>query len=225
MKVIVFDTETTGLPQDYNALITDSAKWPHIVQLSYIVYDTDTKEILDFTDRIVYLDPAVVTISPESMAVHKITAERSQEEGKPIGEVLAEFMEALKDVDLVVGHNIGFDKRMIGVECNRNGIHADPFVNANQIALPDYCTMRETTARCQLPTLNKKTGQTYWKWPKLSELHTHLFGSPPKGTHNAIADVMICLRCFIFLRDAYDIASTQSTVLVPFQCLYANYCL
>ena len=223
MKVIVFDTETTGLPEDYNAMVTDSAKWPFVVQLSYIVYDTDTKEILDFTDRIIKLDPSVI-ISPESIAVHKITAERSQQEGKPIREVLAEFMEALKDVDLVVGHNVIFDKRMLWVECFRNGINYDPFVNSQQIALPDYCTMRETTARCQLPTLNKKTGQTYFKWPKLSELHEHLFGFPPRGTHNAIADVMICLRCFVSVKYNYDIASERSVVLVPFQCLYANYC-
>ena len=223
MKVIVFDTETTGLPVDYNALITDSAKWPHVIQLSYIVYDTDTKEILDFTDRIVKLDPAVV-ISPESIAVHKITAERSQEEGKPIGAVLAEFIYALQDVDLVVGHNVSFDKRMLRVECYRNGIHAEPFINSSRILLPEYCTMRETTARCQLPTQNSKTGQTYFKWPKLSELHTHLFGAPPRGTHNAIADVMICLRCFVSVKYDYDIASENSVVLVPFQCLYANYC-
>ena len=47
MREIIFDTETTGLPVDYNAILTDSAKWPHVIQLSYIVYDTDTKEILE----------------------------------------------------------------------------------------------------------------------------------------------------------------------------------
>ena len=45
MKVLVFDTETTGLPTERNASIMDLEKWPHILQLSYVVYDTDEKKI------------------------------------------------------------------------------------------------------------------------------------------------------------------------------------
>ena len=48
MKVLAFDTETTGLPESYNASVTDSSKWPYIIQLSFIVFDTEEKEILDW---------------------------------------------------------------------------------------------------------------------------------------------------------------------------------
>ena len=44
MKVLVFDTETTGLPTERNASISDLEVWPHIVQLSYILYDVDEKK-------------------------------------------------------------------------------------------------------------------------------------------------------------------------------------
>ena len=44
MKVLVFDTETTGLPTERNASITNMEAWPHIVQLSYILYDVDEKK-------------------------------------------------------------------------------------------------------------------------------------------------------------------------------------
>ena len=40
MLILVFDTETTGLPTERNASIFDNDKWPYIVQLSYIIYDT-----------------------------------------------------------------------------------------------------------------------------------------------------------------------------------------
>ena len=83
MKVIVFDTETTDLPADQNAPISDSSKWPYIIQLSFMVFDTETKEILEYSDHIIQLDNTV-EISPGSIAIHQITAQRSQNEGIPI---------------------------------------------------------------------------------------------------------------------------------------------
>ena len=38
MKILVFDTETTGLPEK-NVSIYEHNKWPYILQLSYIFYD------------------------------------------------------------------------------------------------------------------------------------------------------------------------------------------
>ena len=46
MKVLVFDTETTGLPKVKKTLVyMRLSKWPHIIQLSYIVYDSDKNDI------------------------------------------------------------------------------------------------------------------------------------------------------------------------------------
>jgi len=84
--------------------------------------------------------------------------------------------------------------------------------------------MKRTTDMCKLPAINKKTGETYNKYPTLTELHTYLFGKPPRGTHNAIADVMICLRCFIALVEKYDIVEDREVKLV-FRSLYNSYCM
>ena len=37
--VLFFDTETTGLPQDWKALSSKSDNWPRMVQLAYQLYD------------------------------------------------------------------------------------------------------------------------------------------------------------------------------------------
>ena len=221
MKVIVFDTETTGLPEDYNAPVADSSKWPYIIQLSYIVFNTETKEVLDFTDRIIRLDPTV-HISPESINVHKITHERSQQEGIHIAEALAEFAEALTDVDMLVGHNILFDKRMLMAEFHRIGMRNCLYKKG--AAIPEYCTMKRNIDRCQLPAINKKTGEIYFKYPTLSELHLNLFKTVPNGTHNAIVDVMVCLRCFVYINSNYDVTNHKSPELGLFQYLYSKYC-
>ena len=46
MKLIIFDTETTGLPKTKNINIDYLYLWPYIVQFSYIIYDTEINKIL-----------------------------------------------------------------------------------------------------------------------------------------------------------------------------------
>tara|TARA_B110000908_G_C9962776_1_gene317636 strand:+ start:106 stop:219 length:114 start_codon:yes stop_codon:yes gene_type:complete len=36
MKILFFDTETTGLPKDFNAPIEEVENWPRLVQLGYL---------------------------------------------------------------------------------------------------------------------------------------------------------------------------------------------
>ena len=36
---LVFDTETTGLPKQYNAPLTDFDNWPRLVQLAWQLHD------------------------------------------------------------------------------------------------------------------------------------------------------------------------------------------
>jgi DNA polymerase III epsilon subunit-like protein len=41
MTIVFFDTETTGLPRDYNAPSSKLDNWPRLVQLAWIVSDYD----------------------------------------------------------------------------------------------------------------------------------------------------------------------------------------
>ena len=36
---LIFDTETTGLPRNYNAPLSDSANWPRAVQIAWQLHD------------------------------------------------------------------------------------------------------------------------------------------------------------------------------------------
>jgi DNA polymerase-3 subunit epsilon len=227
MKVLAFDTETTGLPENMNMAMTDSSKWPYIIQLSFILFDTDKKEILEYSDRIIKL-AGTVSISPESIAIHQITRERSNREGIYMRTALLEFIDAVQAADLLIAHNLSFDKRMILAELSRQQL-PNCFVRRNTYnepePIPEYCTMMKTVDLCKVPNPIKKyvdLGQPY-KWPRLNELHKHLFHTEPTGTHNAIADVMICLRCYVYLNCNYDVAVDEEVKMV-FRCLYANYC-
>ena len=119
MKILVFDTETTGLPEK-GASIYDKSKWPYIVQLSYILYDLSSNSAL-IKDNYIAIDGSIV-ISQESYDIHHISREILDVQGINIVESLKGFNECLKVCDIVVGHNISFDKRLIFVECFRHNI-------------------------------------------------------------------------------------------------------
>lgn len=218
MKVLVFDTETTGLPSERNPSVKEVDKWPHIIQVSFILYDTETIEMLECKDHIIKLNDNV-DISPESIKVHGITRSQSMRKGIPIMNALNDFNNALKQADWVVGHNLSFDKRMVMAESNRLKI-PQYFTYGNGRGKKEYCTMMNSVEMCQIEAIGR-SGQSYYKYPKLHELHEHLFQTMPTGLHDSMGDVLICLRCYGMMRHEHDIAKNGSTKL---RKLYKRYC-
>jgi DNA polymerase III epsilon subunit-like protein len=208
MKVLVFDTETTGLPTERNASFLDVEKWPHIVQLSYVVYDTIEKSIVKIVDAIISVDTSKVTISNESIAIHGITPEICHEKGIPIKEVLLDFNETMQSVDFIIGHNISFDKRIIMVECIRQKMMQKFTING--IKKKEFCTMKLGTEICKLEKTNPNTGEKYFKFPTLGELYHHLFQiNAPAQLHNAYVDVLVCLRCYLLMIEKQDFVISE----------------
>ena len=197
MKVLVFDTETTGL-QEKGASIYDKSKWPYIIQLSYILYDLSNNSAL-IKDNYIKIDDSVI-ITPESFNIHHISREILDVQGINIVPALKEFNECLKTCDVVVGHNLSFDKRMIFAECMRHKVkqYFTQYINNQKIVKPEFCTMKNTTQFCKLERISK-TNQVYNKMPKLSELYLILFPneSLPTNLHNSLIDVAITLRCYV----------------------------
>ena len=195
MKVLIFDTETTGLPKDYKGSIYDSDNWPYIVQLSYILFDCTQNKILKNVDDII----KVKNIPANSIEIHKITQDISDEQGISLKEALVRFNKVAKQATRLIAHNIQFDKKIIIVESIRNKI-ASVFVNKPSL----YCTMKSTVDLCKIEN-EWSDGTKYYKYPTLSELHHHLFNTFPKGTHNAQNDILICLRCYYYLEYKVDL--------------------
>ena len=212
MKILVFDTETSGLPEK-DASIYDKSKWPYIVQLSYILYDLSNNSSL-IKNNYIKLDESV-TISQESFNIHNISREILNAQGIHIVPALKEFNECLKLCDIVVGHNISFDKRLIFVECFRNNVtqYFTRYEDNKKIHKIEFCTMKNTTRFCKLERLSK-TNQVYNKMPKLSELYALLFPSEPlpKDLHNSLIDVAITLRCYVKYVNNFDVIEVNDTL-------------
>ena len=118
MKLLIFDVETTGLIKGRNVNVEQTDKYPYIVQFSWIMYDTDTKK-LDFRDYIVKL-PDNVKIPQESINIHGITNEIMLENGKDIKKILRDFTNSIYRSDVLIAHNLNFDKNVIQAEYIRN---------------------------------------------------------------------------------------------------------
>jgi DNA polymerase III epsilon subunit-like protein len=223
MKVLIFDTETTGLPEGRNPSIISTDKWPHIMQLSYLYIDTSNNCIIEKVDKIIKI-PNNVVITQGSLDIHGITRERSLAEGIDIQEALRKFNYYLRECNVVIGHNISFDKRMIMVECIRNKVYHN--FTMNNIRKPEYCTMKNSIELCKIPFANSKRQDEdassnrviSYKFPKLIELYTHLFGieEKPANLHNAMVDVLICARAYIKMTKDVDIMETNQDFRVLF---------
>ena len=226
MKILIFDTETTGLPDRGNPSIISTSKWPYILQMSYLYINLSNNTIIKKYDKIIRL-PENIRISKESIAIHGITRERSFNEGVYIKDALNEFNKYLFECDVIVGHNIRFDKKMIMVECIRNKVYHNFLVN--NVRTDEYCTMKNSIELCKIPFANNKRSHedaSYnrteeYKWPKLIELYRHLFGvnEEPTNLHNAMVDVLICARAYVKMTKNQDIIETNK----DFRDLYNSY--
>lgn len=182
---LFFDTETTGVPIDYNAPASDTRNWPRLVQLGWILTNKNG-DILNQGNEIVYPNGFVI---PDSAAnVHGITTEKARQIGKPLRDVITAFLNDVKQSRYLVGHNISFDQRVVGAELYRLG-ETDIVSNMQSI-----CTMKTTVDFCKIP------GRYGCKYPQLQELYTKLFGCKFEDAHDAMADITATKKCFFELK-------------------------
>jgi len=184
---LIFDTETTGLPKNWNAPITDSDNWPRAIQIAWQLHDSMGK-VIEHQDYLI--KPDGFDIPYDAERIHGISTELAQRDGIALQEVLEKFNVALSKTKFVVGQNVGFDLNIMGAEFHRQALPND----LQELPVLDTCT--ETTAKlCQIP--GGRGGR--FKLPTLTELHKHLFGKGFGEAHNATADVEATTRCFFEL--------------------------
>ena len=180
---LIFDTETTGLPKNFNAPITDSDNWPRMVQIAWQLHDKDGN-LLENQDYII--KPEGYDIPFSSQRIHGISTKMANEEGRDLSEVLAEFKEVLAKAEVIVGHNIIFDYNIVGAEFHRKEI------DNNLQEIPSADTMVLGTEYCKLG--GGRNGR--YKSPKLTELYEKLYDEKFDEAHNAAADVNATAQVF-----------------------------
>ena len=178
MKLVLFDTETTGLPKTRESATRGPNNWPHIVSLAWLVMEDE--EVV--RERYFVIKPEGWVIPPESTAIHGITQEHALNRGQSLRDVLKEFASELSDV--LVAHNMNFDYNVI---CNA-------FLWDLQLPIPSFkrlmCTMEIGTTLCKFPS---PYNSTKFRYPKLAELYEFITGKKvnAKMVHNSLYDTKL----------------------------------
>lgn len=179
-KILVFDTETSGLDCDDN----------DILSLSWQLVDA-SKDWKVLQERTCYFDwVSTERTSEEAIEVNGLTRERLAELGTiSRSEGITEFASVLKKAQLLVAHNGTFDKNfVISLAQQENCAPA-----IKEIGKPMYDTMKRMTGYCGLRRYNGRL-----KWPRLSELAYCLkIDDSDIDYHQSSADVELTKRCFI----------------------------
>ena len=212
---LIFDTETTGLPQNYNAPLTDFDNWPRLVQIAWQLHGPKG-ELISAQNHIVKPDGFEIPFNSEK--IHGISTKRAHAEGKALDEVLDLFAEDVAKTKWVIGHNVEFDNAIVGCEYLRR-----EKVNILE-GKTNYDTKLESTDFCKIPG---GRGGAY-KWPTLTELHYKLFGVGFDDAHDAAYDVDATAKCFFGLlnhgvSEALDGVAPEEIIYEPPKLDAANF--
>lgn len=163
-KVIIFDTETTGLDPRKDEILTLS------------VIDGDGKTLWDGTYR-----PSHVTAWPQAEAVNHISPE-SVAMCPEIREDERELSELFSSADLVIGYNVSFDLGFLAAVGIRPRVGAEV-----------HDTMLDFAELRRVPDPRHRHGSP-WKWHKLTEAADFIgydWGSD--AAHGSLADARATL--------------------------------
>lgn len=196
MKMLAYDSETSGLPLWHNP--SHDPGQPHIVELAAVLRDEDGTE-LAVIDTII--KPDGWTIPAEVVAIHGITTEMAMDLGRPEKEVLEEFHALWKQCDFRVAHNESFDARILRIAYFRHLVpEAEWDMDVN---LAEHwkagiakCTQKLSTPILKIPPTAKmsRAGFNKFKSANLGEAFEFFTGEKFVNAHRAMPDCRACIR-------------------------------
>jgi len=177
--LLFVDTETSGLPKNWDIPYDQDEHWPHIVQVAWLVYTKSGKFVKEST---FYIQATNFEISPASYNVHGLDKSFLLKHGLSRQEVMQKLQEDLDHYQpLVVGHYVKLDYHMLGVSFYRCGL-SNPLPS-----LPTFCTMKATEDYIRYP---------FRRYLGLGELYKRLFQKTLQQQHHALSDARATADCF-----------------------------
>ena len=191
MRVLFFDTETTGLPKDkYLAALISKNNWPDIVSISWMVFDGDCA----VRKETHIIKPEGWIIPEEVSKIHGITHTMAESIGVSLSGVLDLFIYDMERCSMIVAHNIEFDRNVM--------LNAYKWrLNKNTIFWKydkEFCTAQNSKADLKLPSRQRVVNpKDPYKLPRLDELYEATFNEPaPQKAHSSERDVDVLQKIF-----------------------------
>jgi len=179
--MIVFDTETTGLPLAQTAPITSQ---PKIIEIAIIKLDDNLKEV----DRYETLINPEMDIPKEASAVNNITNEDVKDK-PPFAAIYSKLCELFLGESDVYAHNCAFDMDMLVFELRRLG---------HEFRFP-YPMNQNCTVELSRPLLQ---GDDAPRSLRQVDLYWHAF-EKKYSAHRAMSDVEALVEYIKWMRKQY----------------------
>lgn len=179
--VLCFDCETTGIPEKGMKWDEDFLRFPRPVTMAWAFGDTERHEIIR---------PQGWDIPTETVAIHGVTTEQADKEGKPFVEVVTEFLNDAEKCPLICAHNVYFDTSII-----KAAIMALCPELADKAESALFKGKRIDTMRKTIKFVGARKENGSGKFPTLEELFAKLFDGVTFPAHNALEDVRALRKC------------------------------
>lgn len=179
--VLCFDCETTGIPEKGMKWDEDFLRFPRPVTMAWAFGDTERHEIIR---------PQGWDIPTETVAIHGVTTEQADKEGKPFVEVVMEFLNDAEKCPLICAHNVYFDTSII-----KAAIMALCPELADKAESALFKGKRIDTMRKTIKFVGARKENGSGKFPTLEELFAKLFDGATFPAHNALEDVRALRKC------------------------------
>ena len=175
MKLVCFDTETTGL----------DVQKEHIIQLSLVKVDTDSWQAEDQRDWYI-LPEGEFTIPAESEAVHHISKDFLLEHGVSLRSVYDDLVAFTDGCDILSYNGNGYDAPILHYNLQRLGLDFD----FDGRTWYDALLLERIHTAGQVDENGEKLPNN------LTAAYTRYYGHPFEGAHNSLDDVMATIEVF-----------------------------
>jgi DNA polymerase III epsilon subunit-like protein len=193
LKVLVVDTETTGLPRKGDVY---SKEQPWVIQLGAVLMDLAEDEY-EYTLNTLVNPPEGVYFDPRAMEIHGLTEADIRRDGVDIVEVMAGLREVRRKAAVVSAYNLDFDERLIR-SCSGRAhpdFKTDFVLGEHNKGVSHICIMKQSITAL---------GARY----KLEHVHRQVTGDLLLNAHDALADTEAAARIMKELLYA-DLLSTH----------------
>ena len=175
MKIVCFDTETTGL----------DVQKEHIIQLSLVKFDTESWRVVGQRDWYI-LPEGEFTIPAEAEAVHHISKSFLQEHGVRLRDVYDELCSFTEGCDILSYNGNGYDAPILYYNLKRLGLN---FQFEGRTWYDALLLERIHTAG-----MTDENGERLHN--NLTAAYTRYYGHPFEGAHNSLDDVLATIEVF-----------------------------
>jgi DNA polymerase-3 subunit epsilon len=175
MRVVIFDTETTGLIENHVVKLEGQ---PHVIELYACRANLDDGSVEDELNLLLR-PPSPELVTKKISEITGLTYD-ALADAPTFADKSCEILQYLGSRDAIIAHNLSFDMEMVDIECERIGAKME-------WPKRKICTVEQT--------IHVKGFRM-----NLSLLHEWLFSEKFEGAHRAKTDVTALLRCCVELR-------------------------